>query len=276
MKKHITILLGMGIFLASCVNEKYVYKCNTLYKIETTTPNSDASDVIPPSVHTLKVLTLNEGFKAIIKDKDDYLTIKPIENQRLPSTDIILSSAPTYWRAEIEGKIYFPEQDLDTNPHHPVKLKYFDTKPVLQGLTIPLKIRPKLKEFNSKSLLDSFPQQAESGFNVGVAFGWKLTHNIYNANKNIFSQNTNKYSITPGWYLGTGAVDLKKANTRDPIKFERKAAIITTGGFLMIGFNTINLGYSFGWDFATGTGKEQWVYKGKLWHGVVFAIDIIK
>lgn len=77
-------------------------------------------------------------------------------------------------------------------------------------------------------------------------------------NKNIFGQNFNRFSISPGIFLGTGAADLKKSNTRNPvILFERKAAIITTGGFLMIGFNSINLGYAFGSSFPPGTGSKQ-------------------
>lgn len=105
----------------------------------------------------------------------------------------------------------------------------------------------------------------------------EVTHNVYNSKKNIFGQNTNRYSFSPGIFLGAGATDLKKSNTRNPaITFERKAAIIATGGFFMLGFNSINLGYSFGADFATGNGSKQWLYQGKMWHGIIFVIDIIK
>lgn len=258
--------------LTSCVNEKYIYKCNTLYESQSNiaTPTGGA----PTSEsHNLFAKTPDKGFKAIIKDKGDYLTIKPTGAPNFSTRVIPLKKAPTGWRAEIIGKKYFPEPDFDTI-NTPYKLKYFDTKFVLQALTIPLKVRPRL---TSEALKDSFPSQTETSFNAGIAVGWKFTHNIYNSKMNILGQNTNRYSFAPGIFLGTGAVDLKKANTRNPIiNFERKAAIITTGGFVMLGFNGINIGYSFGVDFATGNSSEQWLYQGKVWHGLIFAVDLLK
>lgn len=84
------------------------------------------------------------------------------------------------------------------------------------------------------------------------------------------------YSLSPGIFLGTGATDLKAANTDPSIQIERKAALITTGGFVMVGFNSINFGYAFGGDFATGSKSKDWLYQGKMWYGVIFAIDILK
>lgn len=275
MKTNYIILITLvTLLMTSCINEKYIYKCNTLY--ETQSIAASTSGGTPTSeTHNLLVKKPTKGFKAIVTDKGDYLIIKPIiDNPPLSVTSITLEKAPVSTKAENVGKLYFPEADFDNSAKPPFTLKYFDTKPVLQALSIPLKIRPKL---NSKVFNDSFPSQAETGFNVGVAGGWKFTHNVYNSKKNIFGQNTNKYSIAPGFFVGVGAADLKKANTRNPaIIFERKAALVTTGGYLMFGFNSINFGYSLGADFATGTGSKQWVYHGKLWHGIIFAVDLLK
>jgi hypothetical protein len=267
------VVMVMVVSLSSCINEKYIYKSNTIYEVQSLPAITDGG---APTTETNNILKHKptKGFKAILSDKGEYLTIKPVAVQRFTTTTIPLTKPLVGWRAEIVDKKYFPELDFETSSKVPFKLKYFDTKPVLQALTVPLKMRPKLSDV---ALKDSFPSQAETGFNVGVAFGWKFTHNVYSPNKNIFGQNTNRFSISPGFFLGTGAADLKKSNTRNPvILFERKAAIFTTGGFFMIGFNSINLGYAFGSDFATGTGSKQWLYQGKMWHGIIFAIDILK
>jgi hypothetical protein len=274
MKTNYFILIALFTSsLTSCINEKYIYKSNTLYKNQSIAASSNGGN--PASeTHNLLVMKPVKGFKAVVTDKGDYLIIKPIGEPSFETNLIELTNAPVLTRAENVGKLYFPEVDFDTSANPPFRLEYFDSKPVLQALSIPLKIRPKL---DTEALKDSFPSQAETGFNVGVALGWKFTHNIYNSNKNIFGQNTNKYSIAPGIFLGAGATDLKKANTRNPrIVFERKAALVTTGGYLMFGINSINLGYAFGADFATGTGSKQWLYQGKIWHGIIFAIDILK
>ena len=269
--KTINYLFGILLvsFLSSCINEKYIYQHNRIYKIESVA--AEPQDSTPTSeTNKLIVHSPNKGFKAIISDKGDYLTIKPDDEKKFSSNTatITLKKPLTGWRAEIVEKYYFPETDNDNLAKVPYKLSYFDTKPVIQALTIPLKIRPALN--------DSYPSQAETSFNVGAAFGWKFTHNVYDSRKNIFGQNTNRYSISPGIFLGTGATDLKKTNTDPSIAIERKAAIITTGGFVMVGFNSINFGYAFGGDFATGTGSKDWLYQGKMWHGIIFAIDIIK
>lgn len=52
--------------------------------------------------------------------------------------------------------------------------------------------------------------------------------------------------------------------------------MISMGGFVMFGFDRINLGYTFGWDYATGSGRKQWLYQGQIWHGIVLALDLIK
>ena len=125
--------------------------------------------------------------------------------------------------------------------------------------------------------MDSFPSQAETGFNIALAGGWKFNINSYSSKKDLFGKNIRQFSLTPGWLLGAGAADLTKDNTRNPIiDFKRKAAIISTGGFIMLGYNTINFGYSFGWDFATGEGHKGWLYQGQLWHGITIGFDIIK
>jgi hypothetical protein len=100
---------------------------------------------------------------------------------------------------------------------------------------------------------------------------------MFRSKKNFLGLNTTRLSITPGWFFGLGKVDLKKSNTRGPvIGFERPAAMVSTGGYIMAGFNNVSFGYSFGWDYATGTGRQGWVYKNQLWHGIIVAFDIIK
>lgn len=273
------------LLLSSCTTYKRVYnnsllgltgKKNEVYKIN---PN-DINGKPHYHVEVYKIKDKN-CIKATIEDKGDYLIIKPKDEKQLAldKGDWPFSKGASGWRGDNEGKFYFPENDLglDNNGTKRTiakRLTYADAKIVLQGLTVPIKIRPKL---NTPSLKDSFPQQVETGVNVGVALGWKLTHNVFSAKKNIWGQNTNRYSFTPGIFCGFGGVDLKKANTRDPvIIFERKAFMVNTGVFFMLGFNNLNIGYTLGADFATGPGSKQWLYQGHIWHGVALAIDLIK
>lgn len=219
---------------------------------------------------------LKKGFKATITEKPEGLIITPVGGTPAMSSSIPINTAIQGFRAENLGKIYFPEAELDPDGAAYTKLNYFDSKPVLQALSIPLRFRPKLR---NAALADSFPQQVETGVNVGIALGWKFTHNVYNSKQGVFGQTTNRYALSPGYFMGLGATDLKKSNTRGPtIVFERKAAVLTKGFYLMLGVNSINIGGAVGWDSVLGSSNERkgWLYQGKTWYGVIVAVDLLK
>jgi len=277
---YLWLLLTLAFFLNSCVQNKYIYKGQTLYRIPTaqqSPPPAEGSTTVPALSWNLETITVTNGGRVALTDKGDYLIIKPNAKYKFATNTPVstaIAKAPQGVKFENSGKLYFPETDLVDIQAIKNKFSYFDSKPVLQALSVPVRIRPALHQAELK---DSFPSQAEAGVNVGVAFGWKFQHNVFSSRKNVFGQNTNRYSFSPGIFLGVGATELKKANTRNPvIAFERKAAALTFGGFLMFGFNSINIGYAFGADWATGKGHEGWLYQGKLWHGFALSIDLIK
>lgn len=219
MKRTTLLALLFLLLLASCTEQKYIFKNNVISTIETTEKNGILTD----SLHIYKVKT---PFTSKIETNGDYIVLKSVNTINLTKVDSIkLTGAPKGTKKDFVGKYYYPELEQATIK----KLTYFDTKPVLQGISIPLKIRPKL---STPALLDSFPSQAETGFNIAFAGGWKFNINTYSSKKDVFGKNVRQFSLTPGWLLGTGAVDLTKENTRSPIiEFKRKVlipAILTT------------------------------------------------
>ena len=93
----------------------------------------------------------------------------------------------------------------------------------------------------------------------------------------MFGLKITQVSLTPGVFYGLSATSLTKGNTRKPvIDIERSALSHTVGGFAMLGFNNINIGYSIGWDFVTGPNKSAWLHQGRVWHGVAVSLDLIK
>lgn len=289
--KYVILFLTV-ISLTSCFKRAYVYKNsglypnNEVYKIGPSISTPSGTGTIPDRTNTVQKVT-SKGIVAEISAKDNYLSIKPKNPSDLKPETYLVKKPLTGWRADIPQKDYFfgdvstlglvnnsnPADTLDKG-NKKYKLSYFNSKVVLQALTIPIKIRPALK---GQQYGDLFPGQVETGFSANLAAGVKFNHNMYNSNKNVFGNNTTTVSFTPGVFFGFGAADLKKTNTLNPaITVERKALIRSYGYFLMFGVHNINLGYAMGWDYATGTGSSQWVYKGKKWHGIVVAFDLIK
>lgn len=284
-KREISSLaVVIALLFCSCNEQKYFFKTNHIQTVKPKT-KTEIGDTRVTYDSILNFKPKN-GFWGKMKEKESYVLLIPSKNEDILKNSvkvdtIAILKLPENPNAEIElhqtidllkNKYFFPDVVLDTFPFS--RIKFFDTKPVLQTLTIPIRIRPALK---NASLKDSFPSQVETGVNLGIAFGWKFQLNYYKISSNSFGQKGNKISITPGIFYNIGSADLSTTNTRDPvIPIERHALMHSLGGFAMLGFNSVNLGYAFGWDFATGQGNKSWLYQGKFWYGIALALDLIK
>ena len=215
-----------------------------------------------------------------VDNKGDYLLVSEVNSVNLEpvGTQIPLAGGASGFKGDIKGKYYAPNAgspgDAGVDASKIRSFTYWDGKPVLQGISTVLKIRPKLDNY---ALKDSFPSYVETGFSPALALGWKFSRNTFLVNKDLFGRNIRQLSIAPGVLLGVGGVDLTKSNTRAPkITFPRKALFISQGGFLSLGYNNINLGYAWGKDYATGEDSKGWLYRGETWHAIIFGFDIIK
>lgn len=267
MKNIIFVFILVALF-ASCTTEKKLLKGNEVY-----TYGLGAAPAAPVPAYTkYKVIAPK---KVKIVDNGTYLIIKddpstdPAHYTKVNTVAFTTASIPS-WKDENIGLAYFSES-ADNNAKS--MLWYSDCKFVLQTAAIPLKIRSAVR---NHAYLDSFPSQVETGFNVGFLVGGKKTWNRFRTSTNIFGQTTDKFSVTGGFLLSTGGVDLSATSTRPKIEFPRKTAMISYGGAIVFGFNSLNFGYAVGWDQAVGRKANSWLYKGKLWNGIIISIDLIK
>ncbi len=271
MEKHLIAGVLMLLSLTSCVEQKFIVKDNyisrnnTSYKYSFYTLPDGSTGFLASPTDSLYIYKVKSGFRSKIENRGDFIVLQKVPSDKVRNIYAKKQkSALIGTKSSFNGKYYYP--DLDTLPK--MKFTYIDSKPVLQGLSIPLKIRAKIADISTS--------QTETGFNPSLAFGWKFNINRFSPEKDIFGKNLTQLSLTPGIFLGTGAVDLKKSNTHPIIQSERKAAIVSSGLFIMFGYNNINFGYSVGWDFATGEGSRNWQYHGRMWHGLSVGFDIIK
>jgi hypothetical protein len=289
--KKLTVILFATSF-CSCVQNKYFFKNNSYNTVRQGKGGNpmDNSASTPDTLFTFKA---KKGFQGKLTEMEGYSVIEPRDDSKLHPfhdssafTIFYKDDDPVSFNAKVgllKDKYFIPDvmtpftkDTLTKNPgaKETGKITYFDSKPVLQTLSTPIKIRPKLSE---PELKDSFPSQVSTSVNLGMAFGWKMSLNFYKPKPNVFGLKVTTVSLTPGAFYGLGATGLTKANTRNPvIDIERSVLSHTLGGFAMLGFNNINIGYSIGWDFVTGPNKSAWLYQGKVWHGVAIALDLIK
>lgn len=256
----ILLIFSTALLLLSCSPNKLVSKGNTFYELQETVTG------VGSTFHIIEKKA-NHSFRAEIEETSDQIIIKP---KCTPSVAIISSQAgdPAKINLKLVGKYYFSETDSRFT-----KIKsftYYDIKFGLQALSIPLKLR--------KSVGDDVlnPPTVETGFTVGFAPGWKFTRNTYSSSKNYLGKNISQFAIAIGSHFGVGASDLKKASNAPGLVSDRKAAMFTCGGFLLFGFNNINLGIGIGKDYVLGEGRKNWVYQGETWTGVIISLDILK
>jgi hypothetical protein len=169
-----------------------------------------------------------------------------------------------------------PSEDAYDKVSEGETLRYVETMPVFQPITIPLKIRMPVH--------DTIRSNASAAFSVAVAYGYKSIHtrhsSIYSCDgtKTYLNTRTKKTVWTPGVFLGTTTVDLKPATTDKaiPKDKDRTAWALSTGVFGVVGINQVNVGLACGVDIPFGDTSEQWIYYGKPWLGVIVGLDLIK
>jgi|SRR5450432_170564 hypothetical protein len=265
MFKTLKIFLpsALLIFLYSCVNTKkldvaWVYKKQIIY--EGISDSSGKSIVLKDSLIQPCVVKITR--------RDSIIALTFFDGRY--TRDTLRKDIPV----PVFKGLFFPY--MNSFPDNSSvftgskKLRYLESSPVLQALTIPLKVR-----FET----DHQPYEAEASINFGVAFGWKFTHHVY---ENFYHRKTgsfvnsedNHYSITPGVFIGPGVVELTTKNSTVPD--DRNVLSFSYGAMLVFGINRLNIGVALGIDNAVGNGDQNWIYQGVPWLGATISFDFIQ
>jgi hypothetical protein len=254
-----------GFCIIACTSEKTLLKGNTVYTY-------NAAPVGGSATYTSYKVIARKKVKIV--DNGNYLII-----QGDPSGDashfaagpqtVYPANSITAWKTASLGNAYFSESTAGASQ----VLWYRDGKFVLQTASIPVKIRSIYKDPTN---VDNYPSQVETGFNIGFLTGYKFTWNRFRSTNNFLGLPTDKYSITLGGLFSVGGTDLNTNTTRPKIVIPRKTAMVSYGTAIVFGFQSFNFGYAIGWDQGIGSSAESWIYKGKLWNGVILSLDLIK
>jgi hypothetical protein len=255
------------IVLASCGETKTIFRNNKVYKYVNNQGKGEKDKIIEYSV--------SEKFETKkLKDKIEYYQITGIELKNITAIDSTTlegdTESPFY--LGFENIYYTPEarsfasgKEFENKP-----FKYYYGKFALTAMTIPLKYRGGIGDETLN------PPTFETGFNINFAPSYRFNWSFYDPNQKIFGNNLTNYSITLGGLLGLGTAGLKKASNAPGLLSDRTSATFTYGAIALLGFNTIGIGYSVGFDNVLGEGRDYWVYQNKVWHGITISVDIIK
>lgn len=262
-------LMALTVFVASCGTTKHISKQNVAFQY---VDNQLVRLTDPNKLDVLNVYEIRAPITSVIEDKSDFLIIKSPEQitNSKPIKQIEFDEAIAS-KVALSGKVYSTEQTIQSASEFNKPFTYWDIKIALQTFSVPLRFRNKMEKDAVK-----YPSVVETGVNVGFAPVAKWSWNVFDPIKKTLGKSLNQYSVNPGLMFNIGATDLKAASNAHGLLVDRKYATFTYGVFLMFGVNNINFGYALGSDNVLGTGRKNWIYQGKTWHGLVIALDIIK
>ncbi len=270
MKKRISInfvnlfslILIISVF-SSCVNTKkyntaWLYKNQVIY--ESKLDKKGRNIILKDSVMESSIVKITE--------KDSIVSLVVLEGE-LKSDTLTINQKPHYPKG-----LFFPYLDTISNSNtrfiESNKLKYMQTSPVFQAITIPLKVR---------FAQGDVPYTASGSINIGFAVGWKFTHHVYknfhHRGTNLYlNSKTNSFSFTPGIFFGPTIIELDRENSN--LINDRDILGITGGGMIVFGINRFNIGVAVGVDHVIGNQNKSWIYSGVPWVGATIALDSIK
>ncbi len=265
MCKFKSIIKYLPLFiLSACGETKTIFKGNKVYQYV----NNQGTKGKPDQVIEY---TVTKTFKSKIKDKTDYYQLLTVTNiKKTDSANIDGTKVGTFSGLEniyytSETKTFLLNKQFTKNPFN-----FYYGKFALTGMTVPLKFRGGV----GNDTLN--PPTTETGFNVNFAPAYRFNWSRFDPSKKFLGNTLTNYSVTVGGLLGIGATDLKTKTNAPELLSDRKSPIITYGGMILLGLNSIGIGYAFGFDNVLGTGSKNWVYQNRIWHGITVSVDLIK
>jgi hypothetical protein len=253
------------IILASCGETKTIYKGNKIYQYVNNQGTEKQDQVIE--------YTVIKKFNSIIKDKTDYYQISNVDTNSVKATESAnIGGVDVGSFSGLENIFYTPEtKTFKFNKKFEQKgFRFCYGKFALTAMTIPLKYRCSV----GNDTLN--PPTLETGFNINFAPSYRFNWSIFDPSRKFLGNNLTNYSITIGGLIGIGGTDLKTKTNAPELLSDRKSTILTYGGMILFGLNSIGVGYSFGFDNVLGEGRRNWVYQNRMWHGITVSVDIIK
>jgi hypothetical protein len=262
-----TIFKCIPLFiLSACGETKTIFKGNKIYQYVNNQGTPGKSDQVIE-------YTVTNKFKSKIKDKADYYQISKVASTDISQTgsaDIDGIKVGSF--SGLENIFYTPETKtfLANKQFDNKGFSFYYGKFALTGMTIPLKFRRGVGNDTIN------PPTLETGFNVNLAPSYRFNWSRFDPSKKFLGNTLTNYSITIGGLLGIGSTDLKTKTNAIGLLSDRKSGMITYGGMILFGLNSIGFGYSIGYDNVLGVGKKNWVYQNRLWQGITISIDLIK
>jgi hypothetical protein len=167
--------------------------------------------------------------------------------------------------AEDSLVIYKDNQVHETPLHADSKLirESFD----LDIITILFKYRPSIS---------NLPRQLTTDFNGNVYTGYRIDRFInYTEETPAGPRKSVKHrALTVGVFGGLGGTSVTPWTTNNGTTDEYNGLVLSRGFAMMVGVNSLTIGFGIGWDSLTDRDKNTWIYQNKPWYGLSLGLSV--
>ena len=134
-------------------------------------------------------------------------------------------------------------------------------------LAVPFKIRPSV---------EGFPAQLDANFDAALYIGRRRDNYSIKKTKSRRSSKTHISGEGYGYgaFVGIGAVAMNPYVTRQLINYEYSGLVFNGGIAGIYDAKRFNIGLAIGADILMDKNRNNWIYQGKPWIGVLFGIDL--
>ncbi len=131
--------------------------------------------------------------------------------------------------------------------------------------------------FKYRAPVTGFPGQLNTGFNGAIFSGYRTDFYKLSYNEtplHVATRQVTHYGFSVGGFAGLGTARIDDYVTLNRINYQYDGAVITTGLAAELGFNKINFGLTYGFDFLTDRNKHIWINNGKPWVGISLGLNL--
>lgn len=279
--KATLVIFVVCILLTSCRTTK-IAKNATVYRID----NSNNLQAYKVTGKYTEDFTPNADNIIVLDSTDPSLFTKTGSPVKItPDATIGKDVLDNFFFGDVSGLVKVAKKSYAANdtpwPDFEEKdnLPYWKDYLVLQALSVPYKIRSGLTgtQYPNGQVYNT----VETGFTANLSLGYKFSWNTYSPNKDkLLGLNTYSFSITPGVFAGLGTTSISNTNTINlpssyGTSFSRSALTKSFGFFTLVGVSRFGFGYAGGFDYVSGPGGSNWIYKGRWWNGIALSIDLV-
>jgi hypothetical protein len=122
----------------------------------------------------------------------------------------------------------------------------------------------------------NLPRQLTTDFNGNVYLGYRFDRfRIQHEQTPVGMKTKHTHrGITGGVFGGIGSTSITPWTTNNLITDEYNGFILSRGVALMIGLNSLTVGFGVGWDSLTDRDRSIWIYQNKPWYGLTVGLNL--